>query len=122
VPEIAVHRVTVRGRFGTLAPEVREYLVRVQPEHDVFRAEYTREGTLTYDARIEFFTLRYEVRCGGENHVARAEASALEEAEAFLRTMRFAHRGLAATVVDASAVWGPDDRAGRVRGPGRDAG
>lgn len=101
-----IHRVTVRGRFGALAPDMREYLVRTQREHDIFRSAYTREGTFTYDARIDFFNLRYEVRCGGDDHLARAEAVALDEAESFLRTMRFTHRGLRAGVVDATAVWG----------------
>ena len=43
-------RVTVRGRFGELGHEARAYLRANQDQHDVSRAAYTIEGTLTYDS------------------------------------------------------------------------
>ncbi len=106
-----IHRVTVRGRFMGLSDERRQYLVRAQPEHDVFLSGYTPEGTFTYDARIAFFNLRYEVRCGGERAAADAADTALLEAELFLSTMGFGHGPLKADVVDATAIW--DDAARR---------
>jgi hypothetical protein len=104
-----VHRVTVRGRFHDLSDEARRYLVAAQPEHDIFVSAFTAEGTFTYDDRIAFFNLRYEVRGAADD--AEASAIGLREAERFLRTMRFGHKGLRTEVADVSAVW--DDVARR---------
>jgi len=97
-----VHRVTVRGRFRDLSDESRRYLARHQTEHDIFVSAYTVEGTLTYDERILFFNLRYEIRCTTDLDPALV---ALTEAETFLRTMGFGHTELKADVVDVSAIW-----------------
>ncbi len=100
-----VFRVTVRGRFSDLTEQSRQYLVGAQPEHDLFVSAFTPEGTFTYDARIQFFNLRYEIRCGGDDPQALAAVTAEVEAETFLRTMGFGHRALSVDVVDASAIW-----------------
>ncbi len=106
-----MYRVTVRGRFRDLDPAVRQYLVRAQSEHDIFRSAYTAEGTFTYDQRIMFFNLRYEVRidtadsaCGGDSS-ALAAVTAEVEAETFLTTMGFSHDLLKTETVDVTAVW-----------------
>ncbi|MEN9644611.1 MAG: hypothetical protein RL238_1280 [Actinomycetota bacterium] len=104
-----VHRVTVRGRFHELTDAARRGLVAAQPEHDIFLSAFTEEGTFTYDDRIAFFNLRYEVRGAADD--AEAAARAMREAEEFLRVMRFGHRGLRTEVSDVSAVW--DDVARR---------
>jgi hypothetical protein len=106
-----VHRVTVRGRFHQLSDEARRYLVQAQPEHDIFVSAFTAEGTFTYDDRIAFFNLRYEVR--GSDDDAAAAATSLEEATRFLHTMKFGCQGLRADVVDVGAIW--DDVARRSR-------
>lgn len=98
-----VFRVTVRGRFGELSETARSYLQAHAHEHDIFLSAYTAEGTLTYDSHIDFFNLRYEIR--GEGDADDAGEAALLEAEGFLSTMGFAHRGLKATVVDIAAMW-----------------
>jgi len=105
-----IHRVTVRGRFVGLSDERRQYLVRAQPEHDIFVSAYTPEGTFTYDERIAFFNLRYEVRCGGDDPATTAADTALLEAELFLSTMGFGHGPLKADVVDATAIWDDAER------------
>jgi hypothetical protein len=98
-----VHRVTVRGRFHQLSDQARQYLVSAQPEHDIFVSAYTEEGTFTYDERIAFFNLRYEVR-GAEDSTS-AGATGMREAETFLRTMGFGFQHLKVDVVDATAIW-----------------
>ncbi|CAB4886542.1 unannotated protein [freshwater metagenome] len=105
-----VYRVTVRGRFGALSDEARRYLVGAQGEHDILVSAYTPEGTFTYDARIDFFNLRYEVRVGGADPHTVASNQALGEAATFLRTMGFTHRDLKVTVVDMSAIMAELDR------------
>ena len=104
-------RVTVRGRFGDLSDRARRYLAGAVDEHDIFVSAFTEEGTFTYDQRLAFFNLRYEVTVSGDDRAATAERRALDEAAAFLDTMGFAHRGLRATVADMSAMW--DDAARR---------
>ena len=98
-----VYRVTVRGRFHDLSESARAYLVREQAAHDIFVSAYTPEGTLTYDSRILFFNLRYEVK--SEDGEDAAASRGRDAAETFLRTMGFGHSDLKVTVSDLSAVW-----------------
>jgi hypothetical protein len=98
-----VHRATVRGRFAGLTDEARRYLVTAQPEHDIFVSAYTSEGTFTYDERILFFNLRYEIRSTGDRDAV--AQSARREAETFLRTMKFGYEKLSVDVVDVSQIW-----------------
>ena len=98
----SVFRVTVRGQFIDLSDEARKYLVKVQAEHDLFVSAYTPEGTLSYDERILFFNLRYEVHSETEED---ALTQALSEAEQFLNTMNFTHKPLKANAVDVSQTW-----------------
>ncbi len=97
-----VFRVTVRGQFTDLSDAARGYLVKAQAEHDLFVSSYTPEGTLSYDNRILFFNMRYEIHANSEE---KALASSLLEAEIFLQTMGFTHKPLKATAVDVSQIW-----------------
>ena len=97
-------RVTVRGQFSDLTEQARAFLARSQPEHDIFRSAYTPEGTFTYDSRLAFFNLRYELRASGADAAELVELEAVEEAERFLATMGFSSKKLTATVVDMSAM------------------
>jgi Family of unknown function (DUF6204) len=106
-----VHRVTVRGRFHQLSDEARRRLVAAQPEHDVFLSAFTAEGSFTYDERIAFFNLRYEIR--GCDDDAAAATAGVDEATRFLRTLGYGFQGLRADAVDASAIW---DDVARKRG------
>ena len=112
-----VHRVTVRGRFHQLSDETRRYLVHAQPEHDIFVSAYTAEGTFTYDERIAFFNLRYEIRGAADDEAA--GAAALDEATTFLRTMGFGFQGLRVDVVDAGAIWDDVTRRRSVGAPSK---
>ena len=98
-----VYRVTVRGKFGSLDDATHAYLTREQPEHDIFKSAYTAEGTFTYDERIQFFNLRYEIRCNDDSDDA--ENLARQEAEFFLRTLKIPHEITKVSVVDTSTMW-----------------
>ena len=76
--------------------------MRSRAEHDIFVSAYTPEGTFTYDDRIQFFNLRYEVRAASADDAAVAGEV---EAETFLHTMEFGHGDLKVEVVDVSAIW-----------------
>ena len=101
-----VYRVTVRGRFSGLDEKARAYLLREQPEHDIFKSAYTAEGTFTYDTDIRFFNLRYEVRTADGSD--KAGELGRVEAEAFLRTLGYGFEKLKVNVVDTSAMWHAD--------------
>jgi hypothetical protein len=99
-----VYRVTTRGRFKDLSEQARSYLLKAQPDHDIFKSAFTAEGTFTYDEKIQFFNLRYEVRTPEGSEAAGLIAQ--KEAELFLKTLGYASHPLKVTVTDASAMWG----------------
>jgi Family of unknown function (DUF6204) len=100
-----IFRVTVRGRFSNLRDEARASLAMDQDEHDVSRAAYSAEGTLTYDRRLDFFSLRYEIRCSGERAGDLAVQLGLRRAEEFLNIVGLGHRNVKATAIDLSSIW-----------------
>jgi hypothetical protein len=99
-----VYRVTARGRFKNLSEQARSYLLKAQPEHDIFKSAFTAEGTFTYDEKVQFFNLRYEVRTTEGS--AAAGVIAQKEAELFLKTLGYASHPLKMSIADASAMWG----------------
>ena len=101
----STYRVTVRGRFHELDDRARGYLQTHRAEHDIFLSGFTPEGTLTYDDRLDFFNLRYEVRLTGDDATPRRAAEVAEaEAGAFLRTLRLGYRNLHSDVMDLRAM------------------
>jgi hypothetical protein len=108
-PAAGVYRVTVRGRFDGLDERTKARLMAAVDEHDIFVSAYTVEGTFTYDRKLEFFNLRYEVRLSGETATEKAATEAgLLEAEAFLTTLGYGFKGLRAKVVDMATMWSDD--------------
>ena len=81
------YRVTVRGVFDGLDDERRALLRQQAGEHDLFAAEFSAAGTLTYDHHISAFSHRMlcQVDGGpGEEDDARTagELSAIEHLDA----------------------------------------
>jgi hypothetical protein len=105
VSDERIMRVTVRGRFGDLSPRAAEYLRANQADHDMSNSAYTPDGTLTYDAAIDYFSLRYEIRMGADDSDGVAADRGVEEAGRFLRAMGFDHEPLRASVTDVAAAW-----------------
>lgn len=99
-----VYRVTARGRFTNLSEQARSYLLKAQPEHDIFKSAFTAEGTFTYDEKVQFFNLRYEVRTTEGYEIAGIIAQ--KEAELFLKTLGYSSHPLKVSVTDTSAMWG----------------
>ena len=99
-------RVTVRGRFSQLTEPAQECLRSSRDQHDVSRADYTADGTLTFDSLLDFFSMRYEIRLDEGDPDELAAARAVSEAELFLRTMGFGYRDLKTVVMDMADVWG----------------
>jgi hypothetical protein len=99
---VNIYRVTVRGRFVGLSSQTRAQLGATAADHDLFVSSFTEEGTFTYDERLQFFNLRYEIRSltAGEDPATRA----LSEAESFLRILRIGHGQLRAAVMDMAEM------------------
>ncbi|MEZ5265481.1 MAG: DUF6204 family protein [Acidimicrobiales bacterium] len=98
------YRVTVRGRFQGLTDAAQAHLRAHLAEHDVFLSRFSGEGSLSYDHRLDFFNLRYEVRLGDGGGTERVAEVALTEATAFLRTLRLGHGELRSEVMDLQAM------------------
>ncbi|MFB6392140.1 DUF6204 family protein [Polymorphospora lycopeni] len=72
------YQVIVRGRFAPLDGEQRTALLARADEHDVFRARFTEEGTVTYERSLLAFTFRCVVPAAEED----TEAVVIGKAEA----------------------------------------
>jgi hypothetical protein len=72
------YQVIVRGKFAPLDDEQRPALLAKADEHDVFRAKFTEEGTVTYERSLLAFTFRCVVPATEEDK----EAVVIGKAEA----------------------------------------
>ncbi|MCU1500041.1 MAG: hypothetical protein JWM47_3994 [Acidimicrobiales bacterium] len=101
-----IYRAVVRGQFADLTEQARATLVERADEHDIFRSAFTPEGTLTYDERLRFFNIRFELRIADPDgpHAAAAER-ARSQAEDLLGAAGYGHRDLKVTLTDMASVW-----------------
>lgn len=72
---------TVRGQFGPLDEETRTRLLAEAEAHDHMHARFTKDGTFTYDAKLQAFSFRFEVRVNDDED---PEVVASERANAYL--------------------------------------
>jgi len=103
-----IFRVTVRGRFAALDDEQRARLTERLPAHSGLPGFGEPGGQLSYDERLDFFTLRIEVRErseAGEDRTEAAFEAATARCEEVLADLGVAHRGLKAVGSDLSTVW-----------------
>ena len=85
-----IFRVIVRGRFGPLDDAQREELRSALDGDELASHRFTPAGTLTYDRRVDFFSVRLEIRV---EEAADAPAEAFRRAEA-LAVAQLDQRGL----------------------------
>jgi hypothetical protein len=110
-----VYRVVVRGAFDGLSDERRGVLRDALADHEIFRAAYTADGTLTYEANLHAFSYRFEVRLrtepGDDPDRARQDAIdvAMGKAAAHLDASGLGHKHLRATATDMATLWHDDD-------------
>ncbi len=97
-------RVADRGRFAELGEPAREYLCSNLALHDVSSAEFSDEGTLTYDLRLDHFSFRFEICTAPDSPDDRALQLGIVQAEEFLRVMGFGYRSLRVSAMDMSRV------------------
>jgi hypothetical protein len=108
---VRIFRVTVRGFFRDLEPEVRDALLAVADEHEPLRAAFTEGGTFTYEQNLTAFSFRFERRENGDDDdgpaelAAQASSHALDRATTFLHESRIGHKELRVQVTDMADVW-----------------
>ncbi len=103
-----IYRVIVRGRFKDLEMPTRGRLLAELDQHEPADADFTAAGTVTYDASLVSFALRFEVRERGDDSdvtAAAAEVTALAKAGAWLDAAGIGHVGLRVTTIDMAAIW-----------------
>lgn len=76
------YRVITHGRFGALTDEQRAALIARAGDHDLYSAQFTAKGTVTYEPALLAFTFRCVVPATGETR----ESEVLREAESLAAT------------------------------------
>ncbi|MDT0529860.1 DUF6204 family protein [Micromonospora sp. DSM 115977] len=99
------YQVIVRGKFASLSHEQRAALLAKADEHDVFRAGFTEEGTVTYErSLLSSFTFRCVVRASEDDEeevvIGRAEALAA----AAVRGLGVGYRDLTSVSTDLDSI------------------
>ncbi|QCD57883.1 DUF6204 family protein [Streptomyces hawaiiensis] len=96
-------RVTVRGVFDGLSAGQRAELLERAAEHDVLRAAFTPEGSLTYDVAVRpAFTFRFLDSGEAEEDILEATERAEESARAWLEQRGYGYKNLRSTAEDLS--------------------
>ncbi|MEU6776885.1 DUF6204 family protein [Streptomyces sp. NPDC046759] len=96
-------RITVRGAFDGLTAEQRSALLADAAEHDVLRAAFTPEGSLTYDiAARPAFVFRFSDTGEEEEDVLEAAERAEDAAKAWLTERGYGFKNLRSSAEDLS--------------------
>ncbi|MFF5436631.1 DUF6204 family protein [Streptomyces achromogenes] len=96
-------RITVRGAFDGLTEAQRAALLADAAEHDVLRAAFTPEGTLTYDiAARPAFVFRFSATGEKEEDILEATERAEATAASWLTGRGYGYKNLRATAEDLS--------------------
>ncbi|MEU9479640.1 DUF6204 family protein [Streptomyces sp. NPDC048191] len=96
-------RITVRGTFDGLTEAQRAALLADAAEHDVLRAAFTPEGSLTYDiAARPAFVFRFSDTGEEEEDLLEATERAEEAAKTWLTERGYGFKNLRSTAEDLS--------------------
>ncbi|MEU5706343.1 DUF6204 family protein [Streptomyces flaveolus] len=96
-------RITVRGAFDALTDAQRAALLADAAEHDVLRAAFTPEGTLTYDvAARPAFVFRFSATGEKEEDILEATERAEATAKSWLTARGYGFKHLRTTAEDLS--------------------
>ncbi|MFR9788624.1 DUF6204 family protein [Streptomyces sp. MB22_4] len=96
-------RITVRGVFDGLTDDQRAALLADAADHDVLRAAFTREGSLTYDiAARPAFVFRFSDTGEEEEDILEATERAEAAARAWLTGRGYGFKNLRSSAEDLS--------------------
>jgi Family of unknown function (DUF6204) len=103
---VQIFRVIVRGRFGPLDDARRDELRAELDGDELASHRFTSTGTLTYDRRLDFFSVRVEVRIDDEQDAPAAAFRRAEELAVAQLTQRdLPYRDLRTTGSNMADVW-----------------
>ena len=104
-----IYRIIVRGRFDALDDAARAALRAERERTDELDSyAFSKDGTLTFDRRLDFWSVRAEVRVRddeSDDPKALAEARATALAQAHLEARGVAGRDLRLTGQAMADVW-----------------
>ncbi|MEU1127681.1 DUF6204 family protein [Streptomyces sp. NPDC005899] len=98
------YRVIVRGTWEGLSESDRGTLLAEVEEHGLAAMRFTEEGSLTYDAVLKHFSLRYELDSDAEDGEEMAAAIAEDRARTALSGRGLGHGELRSTVTDLDTM------------------
>lgn len=100
-----IFRITVRGTFDGLTDEQRAALLADAAGHDIFAAEFTPEGHLTYDvAARPSFAFRFLAGGESEEDILDATAHAELAAETWLTEHGYGFKRLRSQAQDLTSA------------------
>ncbi|GAA2658212.1 MULTISPECIES: DUF6204 family protein [Actinosynnema] len=98
------YRVMVRGRFADLDETGRARLLAVAGEHDVLRGGFSDEGALSYDAKLDFFSFRVQVRAAEDAGDRAVSERGMALAGRAVDALGVDFRDMKATVTDVDLI------------------
>ena len=98
------YQVIVYGKFTPLDDDQRAALLAVADEHDLFRAKFTEEGTVTYERTLLTFTFRCVVKADEEDKTTEIVARAEELATTAVRALGADVRDLRSVSTDLETI------------------
>ncbi|MFD0782705.1 DUF6204 family protein [Micromonospora azadirachtae] len=98
------YQIIVRGKFAPLGDEQRATLLAKAGDHDVFRAKFTEDGTVTYEPSLLAFTFRCLVPATEEEKEAAVIGRAETLAVAAVRKLGADYRDLKSVSTDLDTI------------------
>ncbi|MFE6051650.1 DUF6204 family protein [Kitasatospora sp. NPDC056446] len=98
------YQVITHGKFAELTDEQRASLVAQAGEHDLFKARFTEEGTVTYEPALLTFTFRVLIPAGDQDTEDLVLGQAEELAAAAIHKLGGSYRDLRSVSTDLSKI------------------
>jgi hypothetical protein len=98
------YQVITHGKFADLTDEQRASLVAQAGEHDLFKARFTEEGTVTYEPALLTFTFRVLIPATEDDTEDLVLGRAEKLAAAAIHELRGEYRDLRSVSTDLSKI------------------
>ena len=98
------YQVITHGKFAALTDEQRALLIAQAGDHDLFKARFTEEGTVTYEPTLRTFTFRCLIPATEEDTEALVLGKAEELAADAVRKLGGSYRDLRSVSTDLSSI------------------
>ncbi|BAJ32810.1 MULTISPECIES: DUF6204 family protein [Kitasatospora] len=98
------YQVITHGKFAELTDEQRASLVAQAGDHDLFKARFTEEGTVTYEPALLTFTFRVLIPATDDDTEELVLGQAEELAAAAVQGLGGTYRDLRSVSTDLSKI------------------